>query len=192
MEKASIARLLAACSGLLSLGACSLDLHNDGHMFQRWADRVAQIPVTPEEAKTGPRPALEPSARPPLEVEVVDAAQMITARAAGLREGLARPDPIAGAAEMATGLRGLVRPQDEAGAITVQLAAFRNQEAAEIAWRALSLGRPASLAEVRPVFEAADLGARGRWVRLKVSVRKDRLSALCAWAGLAESDCRAA
>jgi len=188
----SVSRLAAVLAGAAAVSGCMEAPSNDGRMFQRWAEAVASIPTSDEEAyaRAG-RPAPSASGAPapvrvsapqvtmtaeaaglraPIRIAVVDPLEMPHARDLGLRDAI---DMVAGdtAARMqrAAYRQPLAAPPAAAGGPAVQLGAFRSRAAAEAAWATLRARHGDVLAGIVPRFETADLGARGTWVRLKAT-----------------------
>jgi hypothetical protein len=184
MNPRTLSGLAAVLAASLTLGGCGAAVRNDGHMFQRWADAVTSIKVSEDDAaaarpqaqaeapaQASPTPAAAGGAAA-MKVELVDALQMPTARAAGLRAAVARVDA------QLQGLRALDTPftADPAPVAVagpppatgmVQLASFPDETAARRAWAALKGAHGDALAGLDARFERVDLGARGVWVRLK-------------------------
>ncbi len=192
MDRRSVFRLAAVLTASLGLNGCSLQ--NDGHMFQRWADAVAAIPVEDPGAPVAATPAAAPVAdtRQPLSVQVVDAIDMPSARAAGLRSALHLVEASVQSEGERVGLRpalsALKDTTAKVGAAApraVQLAAFSSDAAARQAWGALKSAHPDLVNGVQARFEHADLGARGVWVRLKAYpvASADQARKLCAAIG---------
>ncbi len=219
MIASSLFRPAALALTAMLLSGCSVEVQNDGHMFQRWADQVGNIPVSetpPGESspQVGPQGAAAPAAtqtadntldpmalnrpvsaqaaglRPAMVIDVVDRIDMPNAKEAGMRAimGMAQK-AIAGADHKSGDALGLRRAMDAApdlmrgmahagaparpapqGGHVIQLAAFSNEAAAHNAWRTLSAAHPDLFKGVAPKFERADLGAKGKWTRLKVQV----------------------
>jgi hypothetical protein len=177
MNPKTLSGLAAVLAAVLPLGGCGAAFKNDGHMFQRWAEAVASIPVTPEDAQakgqeTPVTLAEAAPARPaaPMQVELVDPLQMPTAKAAGLRAAIAVVD------SQLDGLRREITPaptialasetRSAAGGL-VQLASFSDEASARRAWAILKGSRGQALAGLQARFERVDLGPKGVWVRLK-------------------------
>lgn len=114
MDRRSVVSLAAVVAGGLSVAGCMAPPRNDGQMFQRWAQAVAEIPTTDEEAVARDQardqargagraqttlaraePAAEPVAitltadqaglRPAMTINVVDPLELPDARDIGLR-----------------------------------------------------------------------------------------------------------
>ena len=191
---AAMALGVSAC-----LAGCGA-VQNDGHMFQRWADKVEQIKVddqTPGQAAQPTQqadagaPVLDPVAlasradisdnptlRQPMKIDVVDRLNMPTPDAATLRAVVraVHASVMSGSAPSASERAGL-RPPIEGGPISngkvgrlVQLAAFTSDADARAAWRKFASVDPAVFANLSPRFEHADLGDKGQWVRVKVAL----------------------
>jgi hypothetical protein len=199
--------VLALASGL---NGCGVTFENDGHMFQRMADKVAAIQVDGADGSTeaqpkaqamaAGRPTQAPLTGPALDVQVVDALDMPNARDAGLRPVLTAVSTLTHAAASANaGLRGLAdgaAPSAHAATIgkSVQLAAFPSDKAAHAAWAALQAKSPALLGRLKPEFDHVDLGAKGVWVRIKAGpvVSAADAKQVCAAAGVAARWCASA
>lgn len=202
-------RPVLAMVALSALGGCG-GAEGDSGRFERWAERVADIPVSLDrpgarrEASVEADPGLRP-ARPPVRVEVMEpmafwdardglagrAAQAVVETAApvvveaAVREVETRVTTRAGAAmrhEPESGLRParIERPR------IVQIGAFSSEAAARRAWAAL--GEDRTLAALTPVYEAVDVGGR-RLVRLKVAAPAHAARAVCAAAGVRDPWC---
>lgn len=217
MNRDLATRLAVLALSATGLSGCSgLEIENDGRMFQRWADQVAAIPVTPEEAAAD-RQAQE---RARLQVEVVDPLELPTARDAGLRtaslEEAAAPivraaletavetavqettarvireaAPVPTAAPAPVVQKASVRASAPGDAHAAQIGSFRTPEDARRAWAELRRDNAAALAGLRPRIETVDLGERGSWVRLKAGPVADRAEAerVCAQAGVTDRWC---
>ena len=195
----------AALMASVSLSGCGDGPQNDGHMFQRWADKVEQIKVDDRPAQaTDPKAPLDPvvlaqnadaSAAPelrtPMKIDVVDRINMPTPDAATLRAvvKLVHASVVGGPAPSESEVAGLRRPI-ESGPVSlasgrlVQLAAFTSDADARAAWKKFAAADPALFAQLAPRFERADLGDKGEWIRVKV--------ALPAASGAAQRVCAAA
>ena len=121
-------------------------------------------------------------------IQVVDSLDLPQAQALGLRAVLQTTD--AGAPTTPEGLRGLIKVADEIAATdrpsrgAVQLAAFPNAKAAELAWSKMRAAHPEILGKLQVRFEKADLGAKGVWVRVKAPVSSaEQAEAVCQAAG---------
>jgi len=198
--------VLALASGL---NGCGATFENDGHMFQRMADKVAAIPVDGADGSSeaqpkaqtvaAARPSQAPLTGPAFDVQVGDALDMPNARDAGLRPVLTAVSTLTRAAASANaGLRGMAESaaasaRPTAGK-TVQLAAFPNDKAAHAAWAALQAKSPALLGRLKPEFDHVDLGAKGVWVRIKAGpvVSAADAKQVCAAAGVAARWCASA
>jgi hypothetical protein len=194
MDRRSVFRLAVVSLAALGLNGCG-SVQNDGYMFQRWAAKVAEIPVTAEDAARRNPELVQASVeadRPPvprggLAIQVVDSLDLPQARADGLRAVLQTIEPATAAVgEQASGLRGLIghsdaeAPEKAAGRL-VQLAAFPSEAAAKAAVKALRSAHPDALRGVPLRFERADLGEKGVWTRVKAEVStRQQAEAVCA------------
>lgn len=220
MDRRSVFRLAAGVLGapvlLGGLSGCMEPPKNDGRMFQRWAEAVADIPVTDEEAfaragQAAPaslqpasiaperKPLTLPSLglavtsesvglRAPLKVAVVDPLDMPSSRDLALRPAMDRsPAPRL----IPASIEAPVRAAAARGAYAAQLASFRTRADAEAAWSALARTHGDLMTGVTPRFESVDLGARGTWVRLKAAGLQSPAAAqaLCRAAGVTDPWC---
>jgi len=181
-----IAPLTTALAGCGFVGA-------DPNRFERWAQDVAAIPVSYEEAglrgpvqsarAVGLRGPVELGQRTPMRIEVVEPEVLWEARADGFR-GAAQAAGHA-VAEAVVHEAVVQAPQVahevvRAAARTIQLGAFSSRGAAEAAWSRLS--GHAALADAAPRYEEIQRGGR-TLVRLRVSLDADRVDAACRAAG---------
>ena len=167
----NLPRPAALLFSLFFLGGCQ-GVQNDGYMFQHWAEAVAAIPISAEDA------AARRQTGPAMEVKVVDPLDLPAARAAGLRAAVAIAEPV---------LSSTVK---NAGA--VQLASFHSVAEAQAAWGELQ-ARHAALRGLEPSLETVDLGSKGTWIRLKAGpVPADQAPGLCRSVGIADRWCAAA
>ena len=190
------------------MSGCSQPVRNDGHMFERWADDVAAIPIDdgshPAPARTAQANAASP-ARSPLKIDLIDHPDGLDSRALGLRSAVALVD-----SELA-GLRRRIAPDAApaaapapspavtpaeaapaaAPAFVAQLAAYPTRKAAEGAWARLKAAHPGVLGALSARFEPVDLGGRGVWTRLQAGPlpSRDQASAVCAEAGVTDRWC---
>lgn len=169
-------RPAAVVLAALTLTACSVE--NDGAMFQRWAESVKQIPVTETEAQ---RQAL--GAPKPMNIDLIDPVEAVKSEA-GRRVVAAVAEPI---------VRDVIGEHIDAAmgpARAVQIAAFRSEAEARVAWSDL-VDRHRALSELAPQFETVDLGEKGTWVRLKAGpvATPEAAQALCAAAGVTDAWC---
>lgn len=206
MNPRRTAGLASLLIGAAALAGCSAPVRNDGHMFERWADEVASIPIDdgahPAErqakaAESGARPAASP-----LKINLIDHPDGPNSRAAGLRAAVAIVD-----SELA-GLKQRIAPdaprpsadapaspqpaaQSEPTGFIAQLAAYPNRRAAEAAWLRLKAAHAEAFANLSPRFEPVDLGARGVWTRLQAGPlpSRDQAQAVCAEAGVRDRWC---
>lgn len=182
----------AAIAALAGLGLCGCEarIDNDGHMFQRMADRVSSIPVekdSPAAADPSPSQARTGDPREPMTVAVVDPLDMPNAADAGLRRAIRAVSDEAQKPAVQAGLRAVIRASvtgEERG--SVQLAAFPSEDAARNAWRAMVRAHPDALGGLTPRYERADLGSRGVWFRLKAGpvLSSSQAQEVCSAAGV--------
>jgi hypothetical protein len=162
-------RLAVIALAALGLCGCGVKVENDGHMFQRMADRVSAIPVENDAAAAKSKPSDTPGeARQPMSVAVVEPLDMPNAADAGLRRAIRAVADEASKPETQAGLRAVIKAAvsgDEPG--SVQLAAFPSERSARQAWQAMVRAHPDTLGGLTPRFERADLGSKGVWFRLK-------------------------
>jgi cell division septation protein DedD len=186
---------------------------NDGQMFQRWAEAVAEIPTSDEEALARDRrnaretlarvdtpvalpltlTAEQAGLRPAMSIQVVDALDLHDARSLGLRAAMTVADSVVGRDRPATVQPAALStaPADPDGAWAAQIGAFRSRDDAETQWRKLKAANVSALAGVTPRFEPVDLGAKGRWVRLQAANLPSRAAAaaVCQAAGVTDQWC---
>src|SRR5690349_4251202 len=115
MDRRSVVSLAAAVVGGLSAAGCMEAPRNDGHMFQRWAQAVAEIPTDDAEAlardqvraqqtlaRADAAPARitltsdEAGLRPAMTIDVVDPLELPAARDIGLRAAMTMADAVVG------------------------------------------------------------------------------------------------
>jgi len=216
MDRRSVSRLAALLAVLGTAPGCMEAPTNDGRMFQRWAQVVADVPTSDEEAfaragRAAPKPGAEAKApgvtltaeamglRAPIRIDVVDPLELPNARDAGLRT-------IAGFAEDAPARlqRAVFRTPEAAPAATrgasaaratpatggrfaAQLGAFRSRAEAEAAWSKVS----ARLPGVSPRFETVTVAGKGPMVRLKAGPLPTAEAAanVCRAAGVSDPWC---
>lgn len=182
------------------MSGCSQPVRNDGHMFERWADDVAAIPIDDgshaSPAKTAQASA-SPPGRSPLQIDLIDhpdskvlglrtAVAMVDSEIAGLRRRFA-PAQAASTPDTAPA-EAAASP---AKTFMAQLAAYPTRRAAEGAWARLKAAHPDALGTLSARFEPVDLGARGVWTRLQAGpmATRDQASAVCAEAGVTDRWC---
>jgi SPOR domain len=182
------------------MSGCSEPVRNDGHMFERWADQVAAIPI---DDGSHPAPAHADNKAQPraqMKIDLIDASHMDSQKL-GLRSAVALVD-----SELA-GLRRKIAPDatpetnaapaasDEqvsaAPTFMAQLAAYPTRKAAEGAWSRLKAAHPEALGALQARFEPVDLGGRGVWTRLQAGplATREKASAVCAEAGVTDRWC---
>ena len=199
LVRPAVLAAMALAAGVCLSGCGGVDVQNDGHMFQRWADKVEQIKVdghapgqpADEASDKAGAPVLDPMTtvkeadasdtpglRQPMKIDVVDRINMPTPDAATLRSiiRMVHASVVSGPAPVETEVAGLRRPiesgpiaGDKSGRL-VQLAAFTSDADARAAWRKFAATDPAVFARLAPRFERADLGDKGQWIRVKVAL----------------------
>jgi hypothetical protein len=122
MSTSGLLNPAAALLACLCVSGCGVEVQNDGHMFQRWADQVEKIPVAEDApgAAAAPNPgdpmAVDPvqaskdlGLRPPMTIAVVDRINMPNAKEAGMRMALGMVSAAAGGKDaQAAGLRPMI------------------------------------------------------------------------------------
>ncbi|MBX7249711.1 MAG: SPOR domain-containing protein [Caulobacteraceae bacterium] len=213
MDRRSVVSLAAVILGGLAVSGCMEAPRNDGRMFQRWAQAVVDIPTSDEEALARDRlrarqtlaeadvaasraapvtlTAEAAGLRPAMTIKVVDPLELPAARDIGLRAAMDAAGSLAGADRQATVQRASLGQASPAGPWIAQIAAFRSQADAEAQWRKLKAVSGSALSGVTPRFEPVDLGAKGRWVRLKAPGLPSRAAAaaVCRAAGVTDEWC---
>ena len=204
----SLACLPIACLMVASASLTACSEASDtatASTYQAWADKVATIPLTPQESSAVQHPTQvslpldqapdRDAPRPALKVELLSPHQLWDLRDGPLKvpsievaEGTTAPVPVQTAAPITptvTVAPVTSRPSaepvvaDGTGFRTVQLGAFSNEQAARSAWTRLTQGASASaLSGLMPQFEPAEVSGR-QLVRLRVSAREDRVQQLC-------------
>jgi hypothetical protein len=218
MDRRSVVSLAAVIVSGLSVSGCLEPPRNDGQMFQRWAQAVAEIPTSDEEAAardlnraratlaqasarapepSGPAIVLTSEAaglRPQMTINVVDALELPNARDLGLRGSLnvnGAPARFQRASMTAPAPTASTGPP--AAGHVARIAAFHTRADAEKTWRRLRAAHADLLAGVSPRFETVDLGAKGTWVRLMTSPlpSRDAAAEVCRAAGVTDRWCAA-
>ena len=181
---------------LIGLAGCGL-VEADPSRFERWAQGVAAIPVTYEEAglrgpiasaeALGLRGPVELGPRSPMRIEVVEPEVLWEARADGRRgTSQSNSQAIAEAVVQQAVEQAVQQAPEVAEEVvrvvtrTIQLGAFSSRSAAEAAWTQLSAH--ASLAGATPRYEEIQRDGR-TLVRLRAAVEASRASAACQAAG---------
>lgn len=189
---------------------------NDGRMFQRWAQAVAEIPTSEEEAlardqqraqqtlarsagPAAPTPTVVLTSaasglRPAISIAVVDPLELPNARDMGLRAAMTVGDAMMGEgpARAQPASMTVSRPvAASSGMWFAQIAAFRSRAEAEAAWGKLKAANTAVFANLSPRFQTVDLGTKGTWVRLQTSALPTRAAAagVCRAAGVTDRWC---
>ena len=216
MDRRSVVSLAAAIASGAVLSGCMEAPRNDGQMFQRWAQAVAEIPTTDEEAaqrdaeraratlaRAGQQLTDAPGTvtfraeqaglRPAMTVTLVDPLELPNARDLGLRGMMDVADAAASQRpriQQASLSRPAAAPQPSGG-YAARLAAFRTRGEAEATWRKLQAANAGLLSGVAPRFETVDLGARGKWVRLMTGPLPTQAAAarICRAAGVTDPWC---
>ena len=212
MRFVALRPLLLLMASAVALAACSEG--TDGG-YQAWADKVATIPLTPDDSEQAPSvvtamlaPAEDekPKATPALRVELMSPHQLWDARNGPLKiptievaEGTATPVPVSmqtdAAPPIAVTVPVAAPPATKAaapvdtGSRTVQLGAFSTASAAHTAWERLSRGpNGGDLRGLDPQFEPAVVNGRNM-VRLRVTASAERAQTLCQTVASADPWC---
>ena len=208
MDRSGVFRLAALSVAGLALAACEAPM-NDGRMFQRWAEAVAEVPVeggsgAPAQARdaggqTARGVTLTAEAaglRAPIRIAVVDPLEMPNSRDLGLRAAFAAASAVTGGDQpprlrSASTATAPVRAAASGAVYAAQLASFRSRADAEAAWAKLKARHGGLLNGVSPRFEPVDLGAKGTWVRLKAGPlsSRDEAARICRAAGVDDAWC---
>ncbi len=167
----------------------------DPHRFERWAEGVAAIPLTAEEAGLrGPMvtaeaaglrgPALD-GPRPSMRIEVVEPEVLWEARADGFDLGAPVQAASAAVAEAVVEQavqRAPVVVQDvvRSAGRTIQIGAFSSRASAEAAWARIA--DHTALAGVSPRYETVERDGR-TLVRLRAVVEEAAAASVCRAAG---------
>lgn len=219
MDRRSVVSLAAVIAGGAVVSGCMEAPKNDGRMFQRWAQAVAEIPTTDEEAaardanraretlahagqevmRSDDAPgsvtfhAEQAGLRPALSVTLVDPLDLPNARDLGLRGMIDVADAMAAEQRPQVQRASMTRPAAPrtSGGYAARLAAFRTRAEAEATWRKLQAANAGLLSGVAPRFENVDLGARGKWVRLMTGPLPTQAAAarVCRAAGVNDPWC---
>jgi hypothetical protein len=197
MSASTLLRPAAAAVACVLLGGCSVDIQNDGHMFQRWADQVEKIPVdgsTGDGADRDVKTASAPAAADAPGAPVLDpmAAPPGTAEAASKDAGLRQPlvvdvvDRLDMPNAKEAGLRAMLKLVHAAAVSAPASAAETAGLRQAIAAPPVAVGRPqvaqAHAVQARLIQLAAypsDSDARAAWRRL-ASAHPDAFSGLSA------------
>lgn len=188
MNASVILRLGSVGAFAALLAGCGVT-EADPHRFEKVADQVAAIPLSPMPAPAlepaGPRKARAEAARP-LKVELLtphqlwDARDGVTSKATTILPALPPVfhDPEA-PAEVQAASQSTAKPQRPvavaASSALIQLGAYASQASAQAAWERLGQGTSG----LNPVFEPVEVNGR-RLVRLKVRAGSAQAKALCA------------
>ena len=197
---AGLVSLLAA----VGLAGCSQPARTDGRMFERWAETVAAIPIDDGShaaaASKPERPAQLAEKTPEkslLKIDLVDRADALSAKAAGLRAAVGFVNSELAGLRRKVSFDGNAAPEapeasadasGDAGAFMAQVAAFPTREAAENGWARLKQSHPDVLGRLAARFEAVDLGGRGVWTRVQAGPfpSRDEAAAVCSGIGAPE------
>ncbi|MFN4287017.1 MAG: SPOR domain-containing protein [Brevundimonas sp.] len=200
-------RALACAGALLVAGGCS-GVEDDPHRFERWAESVAEIPLSVEDARAragqavaamGERPSEQAGLRPALHVVVVEPHELWEARDPVLRGAMDLAGRAAGQvvseaarqgtrqiAEAVTGPAPASVSAPSRQTSVIQVGAYSSEAAARSAWQALSRRVDATY---QPVFETVDVGGRSI-TRLKIGpVPAEAAAGLCAALGVSDPWC---
>lgn len=187
-------RTLVVVPFAVVLSGCGF-VEADPHRFERWAEGVAAIPLSSQEAglrgpiataqELGLRPAVDIGPRTAMRIEVVEPEVLWDARADA--HGLPAPVQAAASAVAEAVVEQAVQRAPEvveevvrAAGRTVQLGAFSSQAAAEAAWARIS-GHTA-LSGVSPRYETIQRDGR-TLVRLRAVVAEAAAASVCRAAG---------
>lgn len=187
-------RTLVVVPFAVVLSGCGF-VEADPHRFERWAEGVAAISLSSEEAglrgpvvsgeALGLRGAVDVGPRTPMRIEVVEPEVLWDARADGHR----LPAPVQGAASAVAEavVQQAVQHAPEvaeevvrAAGRTVQLGAFSSRAAAEAAWARLA--DHTALSGVSPRYETVQRDGR-TLVRLRAVVADAAAGSVCRAAG---------
>ena len=187
-------RMIVVAPLLAVLGGCGM-VEADPHRFERWAEGVAAIPLTAEEAGLrGPMitaeaaglrgPALD-GPRPSMRIEVVEPEVLWEARADGFDLGApvqAASTAVAEAVVEQAVQRAPAVVQDvvRSAGRTIQLGAFSSRASAEAAWARIA--DHTALAGVSPRYETVERDGR-TLVRLRAVVEEAAAASVCRAAG---------
>lgn len=178
-------RMIVFAPVLVAVGGCGL-VEADPRRFESWAEGVAAIPVSYEDAglrgpilsarEIGLRGPIEIGPRTPMRIEVVEPEVLWAARGEGIAEAATEAvgevvveQAVSRAPEVAEGVVRVVTR-------TVQLGAFSSRSAAESAWAELS--RHAALSGATPRYEEIQRDGR-TLIRLRTAVEAGRAAAAC-------------
>lgn len=181
-------RMIVAAPLLVAVGGCGL-VEADPQRFERWAESVADIPVTAEPVGLRPaalpanvmglRPATVPGARTPMRIEVVEAEELWEHRANGFQAvAEVTSHAVAGAVVEQAVVRAPVVVERVVRTLTqtVQLGAFSSRSAAEAAWSRLA--GHSVFSGTSPRYEEIQRDGR-TLVRLRTTVEADQVQAAC-------------
>lgn len=192
-------RTLVVVPFAVVLSGCGF-VEADPHRFERWAEGVAAIPLSSDEAglrgpivtaeSIGLRGPVDVGPRTPMRIEVVEPHVLWEARADGFEPGLRGPvEAAAGAVAEAVVQQAVQRAPVvveevvRAASRTVQLGAFSSQAAAEAAWSRLA--DHTALSGVQPRYETVQRDGR-TLVRLRAVVAEAAAASVCRAAGAGE------
>ncbi len=200
-------RTLAGVGALMIVAGCS-GVEDDPHRFERWAESVAEIPLSVEDARAragevvaafGERPSEQAGLRPALHVVVVEPHELWEARDPVLRgamdlAGRAAGQVVSEAARQSTrqiadAVTGPIVATDAAPSrqtSVIQVGAYSSEAAARTAWQSLSRRVDAAY---QPAFETVEVGGR-TITRLKIGpVPAEAAAGLCAALGVTDPWC---
>lgn len=189
-------RMIVVAPLLAVLGGCGM-VEADPNRFERWAEGVAAIPLSSDEAglrgpvvtaeASGLRAAVDAGPRSPMRIEVVEPEVLWDARADGFAPALRGPVEAASAAVAEAVVEQAVQRAPvvveevvRTAGRTVQLGAFSSRASAEAAWARLA-GHTA-LAGVAPRYETVERDGR-TLVRLRAVVAEAAATSVCRAAG---------
>lgn len=187
-------RMIVVAPLLAVLGGCGM-VEADPHRFERWAEGVAAIPLTAEEAglrgpmvtaeAAGLRGPVPDGPRPSMRIEVVEPEVLWEARADGFDLGAPVQAASAAVAEAVVEQavqRAPVVVQDvvRSAGRTIQIGAFSSRASAEAAWARIA--DHTALAGVSPRYETVERDGR-TLVRLRAVVEEAAAASVCRAAG---------
>lgn len=185
-------RMIVIAPLAVAMAGCGL-VEADPNRFERWADGVAAVPVSYEQAglrgpiqtvqSLGLRGPVELGPRTPMRIEVVEPEVLWDARADGFQAAAQAAGQVAAEAVVQEAVARAPQIAEEVvrvAARTIQLGAFSSRGAAEAAWTRLS--GHATLAGAVPRYEEIQRDGR-TLVRLRASVEASRAQAACQAAG---------
>ena len=185
-------RMLVIAPLAVTVAGCGF-VEADPNRFERWAEGVAAVPVSYQQAglrgpiqtveSLGLRGPVELGPRTPMRIEVVEPEVLWAARADGFQGAAQAATQAVAEALVQEAVAQAPQIAEEVvrvAARTIQLGAFSSRTAAEAAWTRLS--GHAALAGAAPRYEEVQRDGR-TLVRLRASVEASRAHAACQAAG---------